>query len=513
MTDFDKRIGQRFVVGFHGLTAPDYILEWLSTGRIGGVILFSRNVESPAQLASLTRSLHEASETPILIGIDQEGGMVARLWQAQGFTESPGAMALAAAPDNGALTHRMSRILGDEMLAMGINWTYAPVVDLSYNAENPTVGTRSFGRDAQSVGELAAHATQGFQAGGVMACAKHFPGLGNTSTDSHLDLPALDTPLEQLISEDLLPYRHVVDADIASIMTTHTIFNALDTEHPATLSETIIQRLLREELNYDGLVVTDCLEMHAITKHYGEGESSVRGLLAGIDILLISHTRSHQEAAFEAVDKAVQAGRIPEANIASAYERIMRDKQQYPVNVEAINAEAVGTDEHIQASIEIAKACINLQGTLPTFADKRVGLVEFGAFMDSNVMDANGMDGLAPHLANKLDNLSIATVHAITPDSAQIEYAKQVAGDCDVLIIVTRNAHVHDAQGTLAGDLLNTAGETVLVILRNPYDADVLSADAVISTFSPSAPSLVAVTDALLGVYHPNGQRPVGAEA
>lgn len=513
MTHFDKRIGQRFVVGFQGLTAPDYILEWLQTGRIGGVILFSRNVESPAQLASLTRSLHEASDTPILIGIDQEGGMVARLTHAQGFTESPGAMALAAATDNLALTQRMSRILGDEMLALGINWTYAPVVDLSYNAENPTVGTRSFGRDAEAVGALAAQATQGFQAGGVMACAKHFPGLGNTSTDSHLDLPALDTPLDQLISEDLAPYRHVVDADIASIMTTHTIFNALDTEHPATLSETIIQRLLREELAYDGLVVTDCLEMHAITKHYGEGESAVRGLLAGIDLLLISHTRSHQETAFTAVDNAVQEGRIPEATIASAHERIMRSKQRYPVSVDAINADAVGTDEHLQASIEVAKACITLHGDLPSFTDKRVALVEFGAFADSSVMDNTQADGLATHLAHKIDALTIATVHAITPDSAQIERAKQIIAECDVLILATRNAHVHEAQHTLAQALLVMAHKTVLVILRNPYDADVLSADTVISTFSPSAPSLVAVTDALLGAYQPNGRRPVGAEA
>ncbi len=512
MTAFDPRIGQRFVVGFHGVTAPDYILEWLGIGRIGGVILFDRNIESPEQLAALTRSLHAASETPILIGIDQEGGMVTRMRQARGFTESPGAMALAAATNRLQVTAEMSRILADEMKAMGINWTYAPVVDLSYNAENPTVGTRSFGRDPQAVGELAAMATTGFQSGGVMACAKHFPGLGNTNIDSHLDLPVLTTPLEQLIDTDLEPYRHVIQANIASIMTTHTVFNALDTEHPATVSEEIVQKLLRDELNYQGLVVSDCLEMKSITKHYSEGESSLRGILAGIDLLLISHTRSHQEAAFAAVDKAISEGRIAEVHIAASYERIMSAKASFKIDIEIIDPDSVGTAQHRAASIDIARAGVSLDGNLPSLTDKCVGVVEFGAFKDSIVMDTNRGEALAPRLAGLLPDYTTVMLNALSPESDIAEQAISLAQKVDVLVVVTRNAHLYEAQRNLAQNLLNAAQETVLVILRNPYDADVLSADAILCSFSPGAPSLQAVAGVLAGHYQPMGQRPVAAK-
>lgn len=512
MTTLDPRIGQRFLVGFHGLVAPDYILEWLGAGRIAGVILFARNVESPQQLADLTRSLHAASNEPILIAIDQEGGMVARMRAQQGFTESPGAMALAAAQDAPDRTQAVSRLLADEMRAVGINWTFAPVVDLSYNADNPTVGTRSFGRDPQRVGQLAAQAVTGFQSGGVIACAKHFPGLGNTSIDSHLDLPTLSTPLAELLSGDLEPYRHVVDADIASIMTTHTIYEALDAEHPATLSPAAIQQLLRQELAYKGVVVTDCLEMQAITKHYGEGESAVLGILAGVDIMLISHTRSHQEAAFAAVDAAVQGGRIAEANLDAAHERVQALRTQYALTLDEIDPSHVASTQHQAIALDAAKAGISLTGTLPTLTDKRVGVIEFAAQVDSAVMDENDLTSFINALATHLPNATTSTLNTLQPTDAQIAQAQSLAESVDVLIVATRNAHIVSQQRERAAQLLSTAPESVLVVLRNPYDADLLSAATTLCTFGDSVPSLNAAALALSGAYQPTGQRPALAE-
>ncbi len=508
----DPRIGQRFTVGFEGLTAPDYILDWLQKGRIGGVILFARNVQSPEQLAALTRSLHEASETPILIGIDQEGGMVARLRQTQGFTESPGAMALAATQDKLHDTEAISQMLADEMRSLGINWTYAPVVDLSYNADNPTVGTRSFGIDPQQVGELAAQATKGFQAGGVMACAKHFPGLGNTSVDSHLDLPSLDAPLEQLLENDLVPYQHVIDASIASIMTTHTIYSALDRQHPATLSDTVIQDLLREQLGYSGVVVTDCLEMHAITKHYGQGEAAVLGILAGVDILLISHTRSHQETAFAAVDEAVQSGRISQENLNTAYERIMAMKSAYAIDAAAINPAAVNTDAHKKLALEAAKSAVSLIGGLPSLEGKRIGVIEFSARQHTELLEEIDLTDFGRAIHQYLSVDESVALHPARPTEAQLNQAQALAQQVDILLVATRNAHSNPTQQEFAQKFLKAAPEAILLALRNPYDVDVIQANAALCTFGDSAPSLEAAALALRGDYQPGGQRPATAK-
>lgn len=234
MISIEDRVGQMLMAGFNGLTAPDYILDWLREGRLGGIILFARNVDSPAQLAALTTQLHQAAKYPLLIGIDQEGGTVARM--REGFTESPGAMALASIrDDNEAVTESVSGVLAQEMRALGINWNYAPTVDISYNAANPSVGTRSFGSRPEQVAALAAAAVRGFQGAGVAACAKHFPGLGDTALDTHLHLPRLDASLERLLAVDLLPYRQAVASGLATIMTTHTIFTELDADRKSVV--------------------------------------------------------------------------------------------------------------------------------------------------------------------------------------------------------------------------------------------------------------------------------------
>ncbi|MBZ0275938.1 MAG: beta-N-acetylhexosaminidase, partial [Anaerolineae bacterium] len=357
MVSIAEKVGRMMLVGFEGYEAPQHILHWLEEGRIGGVILFARNIQSPEQLARLTRQIHAAARYPIFISIDQEGGTVARL--RDGFIESPGAMALSAAADSEALSESMSRLLAEEMHALGINWNYAPVVDLLHSIENPSVGTRSYGSDRERVGRMAAAAVRGFQSGGVAACPKHFPGLGNTPVDTHVALAVITDSPDYLYEHDLVPFRAAVAAGAASVMMTHVKFEALDSEFPSTMSPVVVGQLLRDEIGFDGVITTDCMEMKAITNHYGSGEAAVRAVMAGIDVVLNSHTVAAQEAAFNAVVKAVESGRIPEQMLDESLRRITGMLERFPAET-APNPGVIRQPDRVNAAYQAARAGITL---------------------------------------------------------------------------------------------------------------------------------------------------------
>lgn len=504
----EERVGQMLMGGFHGTQAPPYFLDRLREGRLGGVILFARNVATPPQLAELTAQLHAAAKYPLLIAIDQEGGTVARL--RDGFSESPGALALASIAHAGAThTEAVSGVLAREMQAVGINWTYAPVLDVTYNADNPTVGTRSFGRDPQRIGAYAAAAVRGFQANGVAACAKHFPGLGDTATDTHLALPRLDTSLEHLRRVDLSPYRACLDADLAAIMTTHTIFNALDAEHPATLSAHIVKRLIREELGFAGVVISDCMEMKAIDDHYGVADSAVLGAQAGLDILLYSHTAAKQAAAFEHLLTAVQRGDVPESVIDAANARIATLKARFPAQKGELNRVACPEHQHIMR--DAARASVSLlraePGVLPLRPDdaRRVVLVEFRSGIDSLVEESETASPLKRFIAAQLPGVKSFSL-PLAPSPADL--AAIHAQKADVLLIASRNAHLHATMADAVRALSQTSAHVMLLALRNPYDAALVEKATVFSTAGDSLPSLEALSEALVGAFEPGGRLP-----
>jgi beta-N-acetylhexosaminidase len=525
ITSLEERVGQMMAVGFEGLTAPDYLLEWLAQGRAGTVILFARNVESPEQLAALTRSLHAAAKYPLLIGIDQEGGTVARL--RDGFTESPGAMALAAASsDNEARTARVSKMLAEEMRAVGINWDYAPAVDMAYIPSNPTVGTRSFGVDPETVASLAAAAVTGFEAGGVATSAKHFPGLGKTAIDTHVALPTLDTPVEQLMERDLLPFRTAIDAGASSIMTTHTIFATLDAELPVTLSPVVIRQLLRDTLGFRGVVTTDCMEMKAIADNYGTGESAILAALADVDTILFSHTRATQAEAFEAVCAAVRSGRIPPDRIETALVRISALKARKAITGDG-DLGSIRSAEHLAIAEEAARAgTILYKGKIPSpptpsptqaGRGEEVGaewlrgavVVEFASVLESGILESGGLTGLSRALERKLAGTRSIALNSKQDDAALNAAVAQVQ-TAELLVLATRNAHLMPGQLAQAKALMQAAKRTVMLALRNPYDAAVLpDAEIIICTCGDSAPSLESAVDALLGTFTPTGRLPV----
>ncbi|HEY7129552.1 MAG TPA: glycoside hydrolase family 3 protein, partial [Nitrospira sp.] len=230
---------------------------------------------------------------------------------------------------SGELAYAAASTIAKELKAVGINMNMAPVLDVNSNPDNPVIGDRAFSSSADTVGEMGLVTAAGLQDAKVVACGKHFPGHGDTNADSHKELPVVDAPRERLEAVEFPPFRRAAAAGIATMMTAHVLYRALDDQLPATLSPAIVTRLLREQMGYDGVVLTDDLEMHAIVDHYGPGDAAVRAVLAGCDVLLICKERDREVAAFEAVEKAVASGTIDMARLDQSVARIQRVKQRY----------------------------------------------------------------------------------------------------------------------------------------------------------------------------------------
>jgi beta-N-acetylhexosaminidase len=304
--------------GFDGLVVPDWLRRGLADG-LGGVVLFSRNVRDPEQLAALTASLR-AERPELLIAVDEEGGDVTRLEATTG-SSFPGNLALGAA-DDAELTRRVAAAIGGELASVGVNLDLAPVADVIVDPENPIVGVRSFGSDPQLVARHVAAFVEGLQGVGVAACAKHFPGHGETAADSHLELPTAEADRETLLARALPPFTAAVEARVRVVMTAHVQFPALDDE-PATLSGRVIG-LLRSELGFEGLVLTDALEMRAISGTVGLEEGGVGALAAGADALCLGadRTSSEVERVQTAILDAVRSGRLAEERVREAASRV-----------------------------------------------------------------------------------------------------------------------------------------------------------------------------------------------
>ena len=313
--------GQLLFVGFDGLTPPDGLLEKISAGRIGGVILFARNIETPAQVRSLSQNLHRHApqDLPLLLAIDQEGGPVQRLRAP--WTEWPPMRALGENDDTTG-TRQTAGAIAQELIDCGIYLNFAPVVDVDSNPANPIIGNRSFSRDPEKVARHARAFIQTLQEKGVAACAKHFPGHGDTDCDSHLELPRLNHDLERLRRIELKPFLAAIEAGVASIMTAHILFPQLDAHRPATLSGPIL-RILREEFGYNRVIFSDDLEMKAMANHFSIEKQLSGCLEAGVDGLLICQDP-------ELIDKALCVLEdLPEALFHAPRQRLARLKAEY----------------------------------------------------------------------------------------------------------------------------------------------------------------------------------------
>lgn len=306
--------------GFEGTTLPAWLDVRLRDG-LGGVCLFSDNVESPEQLRALTSAIYAANPRAV-ISMDEEGGDVTRLYHAVG-SPFPGNAILGRMAD-AVLTERVGRQVGLELAAAGVGLALAPDADVNSNPANPVIGVRSFGADAELVAEHVAAWTRGLEATGVAACAKHFPGHGDTAQDSHLALPVVDADADTLRARDLAPFRAAIAAGTRTIMTSHILVPAFDAHQPATFSQPILTGVLRGELGFEGVIVTDALDMAGASGTIGIPAAAVAALTAGADLLCIG-TRNTDEQIGEivaAIDAAVAAGSLPSATVATAVARV-----------------------------------------------------------------------------------------------------------------------------------------------------------------------------------------------
>ncbi|MEM9414588.1 MAG: beta-N-acetylhexosaminidase [Planctomycetota bacterium] len=341
-------------VGLQGLALDDDIRSLLDRG-VAGVILFARNVESPAQVARLCHDLKQHAGRPLLIMTDQEGGATTRL--RDGFTPLPSMRALGDTADP-AVARQVGAVIGQELRAVGIDMALAPVLDVDTNPDNPVIGSRSLSRDPAVVAAMGGALIEGIQSQGVAACAKHFPGHGDTAQDSHYALPRLPHAMGRLEQVELPPFRAAAAQGVASMMSAHIVFEAIDPERPATLSPAVLQGVLRESLGFEGVAISDCMEMKAIADPGDLGGDDpprehvpaavLAGIQAGLDLALVSHTAELAHAAIDRLDAAVDDGSLAPDRLEQAMQRVAQLTDHYarpaaPGNLAALNTPQANT--------------------------------------------------------------------------------------------------------------------------------------------------------------------------
>ncbi len=343
-----EQVGQLFMIGFDGTDLSPALISWIQEYQPGGIILFSRNLVDASQIAHMTNALQElALSSPLLMAIDQEGGKVSRL--PSGFTIFPPAATVAAcgSPD---FAYQAAAVTAQELRAVGFNMNMAPVLDVNTNPSNPIIGDRAFSGDPEQVCTLGNATISGLHDHGVIACGKHFPGHGETTKDSHKELPVVTLPKERLEKIELQPFRSAIAHGLMTMMSAHIHYPALDDTVPATLSHPIMTTLLRDELGFSGVILSDDLEMNAIAEHSSMGEAAVRSIQAGVDLILICHQQPRQAEAIEAIEQAVANGDISRDRLEASLTRIAALKQRFllpytPVDYNHIS-KIVGAPHH-----------------------------------------------------------------------------------------------------------------------------------------------------------------------
>ncbi|MWV43350.1 beta-N-acetylhexosaminidase [Paenibacillus sp. HJL G12] len=517
-----EKIGQLLMVGFEGLIPDKNINDLLHNHDIGGVVLFSRNLDNPRQALELTQELQRmASATtgiPLWIGTDQEGGMVVRV--RQGISQLPAAMALGAARDP-VLLYEAAKGMAEELKLLGINMNFAPVVDINVNPRNPIIDVRSFGDDAMLVAELGIAAMHGFQDGGIASVIKHFPGHGDTETDSHAELPVVRHSLERLRSVELVPFRQAARVGAEAVMTAHVGIPLISggVPVPATLSREILTGLLREELDFDGLIVTDCMEMDAATQGIGVGEAVVRAVLAGADLLLVSHTYESQLEAVAALEHAVTDGRLSEERIDASVERILRLKTRYNVEMREGNWEEARTLLENPQTLRMIEL---LREKSITVVNRETDFCRLSADVSTLVLwpritaackseDEPAYEGtLGSYLSPFVSAEVMEIVYESSPMPEEISALAAEAGAYEQIVVGIFNTASNPGQPALLRRLLAGGGKVIPVSLRNPVDlAPFPEIGGFLACYEPHPHTLQALSRALMGMTEPAGTLPV----
>lgn len=512
----EQQVAQMMMIGIPGQDVTPECHEFFRDLGFGGAIIFGRNCASLAQMRALTDGLQacaagSAAGIPLLIAVDQEGGIVARLTEAHGAVTMPGAMALGATGDP-ELARAAAAATARLLASVGANMNLAPVADVNINPDNPVIGVRAFGEDPAAVARFVTAAIDGTQSAGVLATAKHFPGHGDTETDSHLALPVIRHSRARLESVELVPFRAAIAAGVGAIMTAHIEFPAVAGDGlPATLSRPVLTGLLRGELGYTGLIATDCMEMSAIVRHFGSGEAAVRAVRAGADLIMVSHTPERQRESYRAILAATRCGDIPREQIAASVQRILTAKRRF-----AAARRAPLTDRELAAQRDLAELIAARAVTVirdrrrQPASPLRPVCVAVG---ETAITQAESGDG-EPAVAAALGGLFSGLRHAIVRDDGSgLREALALAADCDQLIIAVGGLTAMPQRADAAAALLAIARErgipSVAIACRAPYDAQALAADTVLATYDTRPASMHAAAAVIAGRLVPRGRLPV----
>lgn len=524
----EERVGQLFVTYAHGETAdtaePEDVAanreahgvanaeELLERYHLGGVVYFawSNNVNDPHQIAGLSNGLQESAaehgDTPLLIATDQEHGLVTRIGPPA--TQLPGAMALGAAHDTEA-AFTAAEISGTELEAMGVNQNFAPVADVNVDPANPVIGVRSFSSDPRHAADMVAAQVEGYQSsGGLASTVKHFPGHGDTGEDSHTDLPRIDHTYEEWTELDAPPFQAAIAAGVGTVMTAHIQFPALDDSlTPATLSEPILTGLLREELGFDGVVVTDSLSMEGVREGYGDDRVPVLALLAGADMLLMP---PDIDLAYNAVLEAVESGEITERRLDRSVRRVLELKHELGlfedpyVDLDEVD-EVVGSPEHLRTAQDVSDLTTTLianDGALPLAEPEGDALVTgWGASTTAVLAEEFAARGWTAE--------ALATGAA--PNETDIAAAVEAAAGRDLVVVATNGVADDPAQADLVAALHEAGAPVVAIAVRDPYDVAHHLEDtaAALATYSYAEGGLRSVVGVIFGELAPRGRLPV----
>jgi beta-N-acetylhexosaminidase len=520
----EEQIGQLLMVGFPGTTPTPQLVKLIQHYHVGNIILFSRNVRNARQLQELTASLQEIAREggqrqPLLIALDQENGMVQRL--GEDATIFPGNMALGAVGSEQS-AYEVALAAGQELCALGVNLNLAPVADVNNNPANPVIGVRSFGEDPQQVARLACAQIRGYQDAGVATCLKHFPGHGDTATDSHLAMPTVPYEMERLESLELVPFRSGIAAGTDCVMTAHIYFPALmgTTNLPATLSPAVIRRLLREQLGFQGVILTDCLEMNAVSETVGVGRGAVLAKQAGNDLILISHRYDRQLAGIEALKAAVQAGEIAPEAIQEAAGRVLALKRRLGEREQrqsvAPTLADVGSVAHRQLSDQIYARSTTLvrneQNLLPLRleTDQRLLLVYPHRDAWTQVEDKGYPEAFL------VESLRLRHAHTdvivLSEKTAPADYERlsSAAREADAILMVTVNALHDPQQAQVMQEFIKLGRPLIGLAPYSPYDLLAFPELATyLVTYEYTRPAIAAAVRVLFGEIPPQGKLPV----
>ena len=499
----DEKIGQLLIVGIGGKQVSQVAKAHITKRFAGGIILFRRNIQSPQQVANLTTELQQVAvqtpnAIPLFIAIDQEGGIVTRL--KKGATVFPGNLALGATRSE-SLAEKAGEITALELAAVGINLNFAPVMDINTNPRNPVIGVRAYGDSPMLVSQLGTAYIRGLQANGVLATAKHFPGHGDTHVDSHKKLPTVGHDEERMNAVELAPFRAAIEARVAAMMSAHILYPALDADTPATLSHRVLTGLLREQLGFEGLIITDDLEMQAIDAHYQTGNAAVMAIQAGADIVMVPWSLKKQQQAYNALRNAVKRGKISRTRLEASVRRILKTKNDFGLFEPQPVARDLGNPQHLAIAQTIATQAITLvkssDGVLPLNAESRKPVM----LITASRIFANAF------LKAHTDTAHIT--HVKIPKQFDIAQLLPQLPQQEVAVIVAGIANAH--QALLIHQLSQiTTTPIVVVSLASPYllgrCPDVAAA---IAAYDGNYYSALAAVDVILGRKQATGKLPV----